>query len=148
VQVKNGLFNPTGQVAVVTGGNGGRDRAIALGLADAGSAVAVLGRKNTFQPIAIRPAFMESVRNIEPRQRSMSNTIAPTRKRRSESNVPCCLWAEGDPLNTFYAKDGRPLGIWRQWAPRAQGHATKGGHFFPEENPDDTPVLVKQFLAA
>jgi haloacetate dehalogenase len=58
------------------------------------------------------------------------------------------LWAKGGPLDTFYAKDGGPLGIWRQWAPHAQGQAMKGGHFFPEENPDDTVVLVKQFLSA
>jgi haloacetate dehalogenase len=58
------------------------------------------------------------------------------------------LWAEGGPLDTFYAKDGGPLGIWRQWAPRAQGQPMKGGHFFPEENPDDTAVLVKRFLSA
>ncbi len=58
------------------------------------------------------------------------------------------LWAEGGPLDTFYAKDGGPLGIWRQWAPRAHGQAMKGGHFFPEENPDDTAVLVKEFLSA
>ena len=58
------------------------------------------------------------------------------------------LWAEGGPLDTFYAKDGGPLGIWRQWAPRAQGQPIKGGHFFPEENPDQTAVLVKQFLSA
>ena len=57
------------------------------------------------------------------------------------------LWAEGGPLDIFYAKEGGPLGIWRQWAPRAQGQAMKGGHFFPEENPDDTGVLVKQFLS-
>jgi haloacetate dehalogenase len=57
------------------------------------------------------------------------------------------LWAEDGPLDTFYGKDGGPLGIWRQWAPRAQGQAMKGGHFFPEENPDDTAVLVKQFLS-
>jgi len=57
------------------------------------------------------------------------------------------LWAEGGPLDTFYAKDGGPLGIWRQWAPRAQGQPMKGGHFFPEENPDQTAVLVKQFLS-
>jgi haloacetate dehalogenase len=44
--------------------------------------------------------------------------------------------------------EGGPLGIWRQWAPHAQGQAMKGGHFFPEENPDDTAVLVKQFLSA
>ncbi|MGC1163071.1 MAG: alpha/beta hydrolase [Candidatus Sulfotelmatobacter sp.] len=46
------------------------------------------------------------------------------------------LWAEGGPL-----------GIWRQWAAHAEGQAMKGGHFFPEENSDDTAVLVKQFLA-
>jgi haloacetate dehalogenase len=58
------------------------------------------------------------------------------------------LWAERGPLDTFYAKEGGPLGIWRQWAPHAQGQAMTGGHFFPEENPDDTAVLVKQFLSA
>jgi haloacetate dehalogenase len=58
------------------------------------------------------------------------------------------LWAEGGPLDTFYAKDGGPLGIWRQWAPRAQGQPIKGGHFFPEENPDDTAALVTRFLSA
>ncbi len=42
------------------------------------------------------------------------------------------LWAEGGPLDTFYAKDGGPLGIWRQWAPHVHGQAMKGGHFFPE----------------
>jgi haloacetate dehalogenase len=58
------------------------------------------------------------------------------------------LWAEGGPLDTFYAADGGSLGIWRQWAPRVYGQAMKGGHFFPEENPDDTAALVTQFLAS
>ena len=57
------------------------------------------------------------------------------------------LWAEGGPLDTFYAQDGGPLGIWRQWAPQAQGQSMKGGHFFPEENPDETVVLIKRFLS-
>jgi haloacetate dehalogenase len=58
------------------------------------------------------------------------------------------LWAEGGPLDTFYAKDGGPLGIWRQWAPDAHGQPMKGGHFFPEENPNETALLVRQFLSA
>jgi pimeloyl-ACP methyl ester carboxylesterase len=48
--------------------------------------------KSTFPPIAIRPAFTESVRNIGLRQRLMSNTIARTRKRPGESNVRCCIF--------------------------------------------------------
>jgi haloacetate dehalogenase len=58
------------------------------------------------------------------------------------------LWAEGGPLDTFYGADGGSLGIWRQWAPLAHGPAMKGGHFFPEENPDDTARLVTQFISA
>jgi haloacetate dehalogenase len=35
------------------------------------------------------------------------------------------LWAEGGPLDTFYAKEGGPLGIWRQWAPEVCGQGIR-----------------------
>jgi 2-deoxy-D-gluconate 3-dehydrogenase len=44
---KNELFDLSGSVAVVTGGNGGLGRGIALGFAKAGSAVAVFGRNES-----------------------------------------------------------------------------------------------------
>ena len=57
------------------------------------------------------------------------------------------LWAEGGPLDTFYAQDGGALGIWRKWANNLQGQAVRGGHFFPEENPDETSQILRKFLA-
>jgi 2-deoxy-D-gluconate 3-dehydrogenase len=38
------LFDLSGNVAVITGGNGGIGRSIAIGLAEAGASVAIFGR--------------------------------------------------------------------------------------------------------
>ena len=40
----NNLFNLKGNVAIITGGNGGIGRSIAIGLAEAGASVAIFGR--------------------------------------------------------------------------------------------------------
>jgi haloacetate dehalogenase len=74
-------------------------------------------------------------------------TIARTRNPRNESNARCSICGPKVVRSIYYGRDGA-LGIWRQWALRANGQAMKSGHFFPERNPDDTAVLVKRFLSA
>jgi haloacetate dehalogenase len=56
------------------------------------------------------------------------------------------LWSEQGGLATWYAKEGGPLSLWRRWADDVQGHAVKGGHFFPEECPAETAALLEDFL--
>jgi haloacetate dehalogenase len=41
-----------------------------------------------------------------------------------------------------------PLAIWRGWAAKAEGRAVAGGHFLPEENPDETAAALLNFLAS
>jgi haloacetate dehalogenase len=41
------------------------------------------------------------------------------------------LWGEGG----FPARSGDPLGVWRGWAERVEGHSLPSGHFAMEEAP-------------
>ena len=56
------------------------------------------------------------------------------------------LWGEGGPLDEWYRDAGGPLGIWREWAGEVMGRAVPGGHFFPEQNADDTIAALRSFL--
>lgn len=58
------------------------------------------------------------------------------------------LWGAGGPLDTWYTTAGGPLGLWRSWADDVRGHAITAGHFFPEEQPDQTAAELRRFLAA
>ncbi len=44
------LFDLTGNVALITGGNGGIGRSIAIGLAEAGASIAIFGRNEEKKP--------------------------------------------------------------------------------------------------
>ncbi len=54
------------------------------------------------------------------------------------------LWgAKGIP-----SEGGDPLAIWRRWAIEVQGRPIAGGHFLPEENPQETAAALLDFFAA
>ena len=83
------------------------------------------------------------------RRPSMSNMIARTRNVPGESNAQCCICGPRVVRSTRSTQEtAGPSGTWQQWAPHAHGQAMKGGHFFPEENANDTAALIRQFIAA
>jgi haloacetate dehalogenase len=58
------------------------------------------------------------------------------------------LWSATGPLATWYASEGGPLTLWREWASMVEGHAIEGGHFFPEEVPGATADALRRFFEA
>ncbi len=56
------------------------------------------------------------------------------------------LWSSRGPLDSWYAADGGPLGLWRGWARDVRGKAVDAGHFFPEEIPERTVGELRGFL--
>jgi haloacetate dehalogenase len=58
------------------------------------------------------------------------------------------LWSAHGALNTWYEEAGGPLGLWRAWASDVDGAAVSGGHFFPEELPQQTAEALGSFFAS
>jgi haloacetate dehalogenase len=58
------------------------------------------------------------------------------------------LWSAGGALDTWYAKESGPIALWRAWGDDVQGHALHGGHFFPEEAPEQTAKALSRFFVA
>jgi haloacetate dehalogenase len=71
--------------------------------------------------------------------------------RRAGRRIACpvlALWSAHGPLSTWYAEAGGPLGLWRSWASDVRGRPLDGGHFFPEELPEETAQELGEFFAA
>lgn len=58
------------------------------------------------------------------------------------------LWSGAGPLGSWYVEEGGPLALWRELALETTGHAVDGGHFFPEEHPQETADALAAFLAS
>lgn len=71
--------------------------------------------------------------------------------RRAGRRIACptlALWSGEGALATWYEDEGGPLAIWRHWANDVRGKAIAGGHFFPEELPEETAQALGEFFAA
>ncbi|CDX40093.1 Fluoroacetate dehalogenase [Mesorhizobium sp. SOD10] len=57
------------------------------------------------------------------------------------------LWSEHGALAEWYAQEGGPEALWRDWADDVSGGALPGGHFFPEESPIETAATLGAFFS-
>jgi haloacetate dehalogenase len=69
---------------------------------------------------------------------------------RARGNKIACpvlaLWSAGGPVDTWYAKAGGPLALWREYAHDVRGECVDGGHFFAEQNPQPTLEALRRFF--
>lgn len=56
------------------------------------------------------------------------------------------LWSTGGSVDKWYADEGGPLALWREFAENVEGGSIDGGHFFPEQNPRETAARLLQFF--
>lgn len=63
------------------------------------------------------------------------------------SSPVLALWSRNGPLSTWYRDEGGPLALLRQFADKVDGRSVDGGHFFPEEHPDDTAAALSAFFS-
>lgn len=121
------------------------------------NALAGWGSEPTRFPAQIRAAYVEALRDPaavhaiceEYRAAATIDFAQDTADRDSGRRIACptlVLWSEGGALDTWYRDAGGPLGIWREWAGDVTGRAISGGHFFPEQNPDETISELSSFL--
>jgi haloacetate dehalogenase len=68
---------------------------------------------------------------------------------RARRRITCpilALWSAGGALDAWYADAGGPIVLWQAWGDRVHGHAMAGGHFFPEEAPEQTADALSRFF--
>jgi haloacetate dehalogenase len=117
------------------------------------------GSDPTAFPVAIRVAYAAALRDPthahaiceEYRAAAGIDRAHDRSDRETGRRIQCpllVLWSATGALATWYATEGGPLALWREWASRVEGHAMDGGHFFPEEAPAATADALRRFFAA
>lgn len=106
-------------------------------------------------PAPVRMAYIEALRQKahsiceEYRAAATLDRSHDEADRLSGRRIRCpvlALWSAHGPLADWYAGAGGPLGVWRAWADDVRGEAVDGGHFFPEEKPQETARRLEIFL--
>ncbi len=106
-------------------------------------------------PAPVRRAYIEALREKihsiceEYRAAATLDRVHDVADRAAGRRIQCpvlALWSAQGPLAAWYADAGGPLGLWRAFACDVRGEAVDGGHFFPEEKPEETARRLEMFL--
>ena len=120
-------------------------------------ALAHWGSNRASFPPEVRAAYIEALRDPqavhaiceEYRAAATLDVATDWDDRRAGRWISCptlVLWSEGSALDTWYAADGGPLGVWRDWAADVTGRPIAGGHFFPEQRSGETVSELRSFF--
>jgi haloacetate dehalogenase len=115
------------------------------------------GTPSSVFPAEVRTAYVESLRDPdhahaiceEYRAAATIDRDHDKLDRANGSRITCptlVLWSADGALDMWYESEGGPLELWRQFAIDVRGHAIKGGHFFPEELPQETAEELRMFF--
>jgi haloacetate dehalogenase len=105
----------------------------------------------------IRTAYVEQLRDPthahaicdEYRAAAVIDREHDAEDRRAGRRIRCpalVLWAAQGPLAKWYSDEGGPLAIWHGVCEQVEGHPVEGGHFFPEEKPNEVAAELASFL--
>jgi haloacetate dehalogenase len=109
-------------------------------------------------PPAVRAAYVEALRSPahahaiceEYRAAATIDREHDRADRAAGRRIGCpllALYSAPGPLGTWYVEQSGPLALWREWSDDVQGQAFDGGHFFPEEAPEQTAEALSRFFA-
>lgn len=123
------------------------------------NALACWGSPSTVFPAEVRAAYVDALREPahnhaiceEYRAAATLDREHDKADRAAGRRITCpllALWSAEGGLNSWYADAGGPLALWRMWCDDVSGHAIEGGHFFPEEFPEQTAEAMRCFFTA
>lgn len=126
------------------------DAIIEQALGDWGSPAAVF-------PAEIRAAYIEALQDPrhahaiceEYRAAATIDRKHDQEDRATGRRITCpllVLWSARGPLASWYVEQSGPIALWRTWGEDVQGEAVNGGHFFPEEAPENTAERLARFF--
>jgi haloacetate dehalogenase len=108
-------------------------------------------------PAAVRAAYVEVLRDpshahaiCEEYRAAATIDREHDRADREQGRRIACpllvLWSANGPLHTWYADESGPVALWQVWSEEVQGWPLDGGHFFPEEAPEQTAEALRRFF--